>query len=120
MSCTLISPATLNLTGSTGIYRNSTYCLELIFEDEGGPLDITDYVLDADIQDQSTLATVGTWTLSITDAVNGVATMSLTPAETLALPLGTHNWDLSLTSSVGTRYYWLKGTVDVYETVSRT
>lgn len=120
MSCTLISPSVLNLVNDLGIYRNSSYCFELQFEDEGGPLDITGYVLDADIQDQLTFAIVGTWTVAATDPVNGLATMSLTPAQTLAIPAGNYNWDLSLTSPSGSRYYWLKGALTVYETVSRT
>jgi hypothetical protein len=120
MTCTLIAPATFNINNANGVYRNASHCLELQFRDENGMLDITGYTLDADIQDPLTATTIATWTITITAPLDGLAEMELTPAQTLAIAAGSYVYDVSLTTPAGDRHYWLKGSVEVYETVSRT
>ena len=84
------------------------------------PIDITSYVIDADIKDPDTLVQVATFTTSIVTATDGLAELSISPATTLGLTPDVYVYDVSLTSSGGERYYWLTGNVTVVRTYSRT
>ena len=84
------------------------------------PIDITSYVIDADIKDSDTLVEVATFTTSIVTATEGLAELSISPATTLGLTPDVYVYDVSLTSSGGERYYWLTGNVTVVRTYSRT
>ena len=83
------------------------------------PLDLTDYTIDADIKELENLTQVATFTCTITDAANGQFSLLLEPATTVGLAVGRYGYDLSLTSSGGTRYYWLTGVATVQLTYSR-
>jgi len=83
------------------------------------PLDITNYTIDADIKELESLTQVATFTCTITDATNGQFTLLLQPATTVGLAVGRYGYDVSLTSSGGTRYYWLTGVATVQLTYSR-
>jgi hypothetical protein len=84
------------------------------------PIDITSYVIDADIKDSDTLVQVATFTTSIVTATEGLAELSISPATTLGLTPDVYAYDVSLTSAGGERYYWLTGNVTVVRTYSRT
>lgn len=83
------------------------------------PLNLTGYTVDSDIKEITDDVQVETFTAALTDAANGVFTLTLTPAETAALDTGRYGYDISLTSSTGARYYWLTGVATVQRTYSR-
>jgi hypothetical protein len=83
------------------------------------PLDLTNYTIDADIKELENLTQVATFTCTITDATNGEFNLLLQPATTVGLAVGRYGYDVSLTSSGGTRYYWLTGVATVQLTYSR-
>ena len=83
------------------------------------PLDLTNYTIDADIKELENLTEVATFTCTITDAANGEFSLLLQPATTVGLAVGRYGYDVSLTSSGGTRYYWLTGVATVQLTYSR-
>jgi len=83
------------------------------------PLDLTNYTIDADIKELENLTQVATFTCTITDAANGQFSLLLEPVTTVGLAVGRYGYDLSLTSSGGTRYYWLTGVATVQLTYSR-
>jgi hypothetical protein len=83
------------------------------------PMDLTGYVVDADIKGILDDAAIGTFTPTLTDAANGAFELALTPATTVAFTVGRYNYDVSLTSSGNERYYWLTGILTVAKTVSR-
>lgn len=101
------SSVTIGGTFSTALYVST-------------PIDITSYVIDADIKDPDTLVQVATFTTSIVTATDGLAELSISPATTLGLTPDVYVYDVSLTSSGGERYYWLTGNVTVVRTYSRT
>jgi hypothetical protein len=84
------------------------------------PLNLTGYTVDADIKGLIDNAEVATFTPLLTDEDNGEFTLTLAPATTVDIDLGRYGWDVSLTSSGGTRYYWLTGIATVQRTYSRT
>jgi hypothetical protein len=84
------------------------------------PIDITSYIIDADIKDTDTLVQVATFTTSILAATDGLAELAISPATTLGLTPDVYVYDVSLTSPGGERYYWLTGNVTVVRTYSRT
>ena len=83
------------------------------------PLNLSGFTLDADVKDILSDTIVQSLTPAITDPVNGLVEMSLTPASTLGLIDGTYIYDSSLTSPGGERYYWISGSVTVQKTFSR-
>jgi hypothetical protein len=83
------------------------------------PLDLTSYVIDSDIKGLIDLLQVGTFTPSLIDAVNGEFSLTLPPSGSAAIEPGDYNYDVSLTSPGGERYYWLTGLATVRRTYSR-
>jgi hypothetical protein len=85
------------------------------------PINISDYILDADICEATTAARieVATFTCVIVDATDGVFRISLTPATTQQLTPGSYVYDLSVTPPNGARFYAMRGTVAVELTRSR-
>jgi hypothetical protein len=85
----------------------------------GEPLNLTGSVIDADVRNDSTLALVASFTPAVLDAVNGYFELSMSPATTAEIAVGQYGYDVSITSSGGERYYYLRGTVAVERTFSR-
>lgn len=83
------------------------------------PLDLTSYAVDSDIKVIADSTSVASFTPSITDATNGAFELTLAPATTEPIAPGVYGYDVSLTSSGGERYYWIKGTITVEKTYSR-
>jgi hypothetical protein len=85
------------------------------------PVDLTGYTADADLVNASTGPglQVSTFTCTLPAAADGLVQISMTPAVTVALATGPNDWDLSLTSDTGVRYYWLQGIATVIKTNSR-
>ena len=83
------------------------------------PLDLTGYVIDADIKDLDTLEQAATFTITTPNASDGEFTLTLTPATALGLAVKDYGYDVSLTSGAGERYYWATGLATVEITYSR-
>ena len=83
------------------------------------PINLTSYTIDSDIKCILDDVQVGTFTPTITDAVNGAFELALTPSGSAAIDPGRYNYDVSLTSTLGERYYWLTGVATVQRTYSR-
>lgn len=84
------------------------------------PVDLTDYTADADLIDITTKEEVATFTCTLPAAADGLVQITMEPEITVDLTEGLNNWDLSLTSDTGARYYWLQGTATVTKTSSRS
>lgn len=83
------------------------------------PVVLTDYTVDADIKGLIDDEHVATFVGAIEDGVNGLASITMTPAVAQGIEPGRYAWDASLTSSAGERYYWLTGVATVQRTYSR-
>jgi hypothetical protein len=117
-----VYPATLE---KIVILRNSTFRKRFLVKRGGVPLDLTlsGTIIDADIKN-ATGTLIGTFTSALPQSggtpVPGTFDLQLTPAQSLALPLGEdHVTDISITEPGGDRFYYAKATVCVCETVSR-
>ena len=82
------------------------------------PLDLTGYVIDADIKDLDTLVQAATFTITTPNASDGEFTLTLTPATALGLAVKDYGYDVTLTSGAE-RYYWVTGVASVEITYSR-
>jgi hypothetical protein len=83
------------------------------------PMDLTGYTVDADIYGLLTDVQEATMTCTLSDATNGVVSLSVPPATSAAMNPGRYGYDVSFTSSGGSRYYFLKGIATVERTYSR-
>ncbi len=83
------------------------------------PVNLSGYTVDADIKSKSDGQQVATFVCSITNAAEGQFELSMTPAVSSGIEAGSYDYDVSLTSAGGERYYWLTGTATVQRTVSR-
>lgn len=112
----MIYPATYDITA----LRNATVRLDFTIKNEdASPINLTSYVIDADIYDPSINDRVDSFVATVTNAAAGTFQLSLAPPDTLGLNPGNYTYDVSLTQPGGDRYYWLKGSLTVQETVSR-
>jgi len=83
------------------------------------PLDLSGYTIDADIKELIDLVQVATFVTTVTNAADGAFALELAPATTAAFETGRYGYDISLTSGVGERYYWVTGVATVELTYSR-
>lgn len=83
------------------------------------PINLTDYIVDADIKELDTLVQAATFTVSTPNASDGEFILTLAPATSLGLAVADYGYDVSLTSPTGERYYWLTGLATVEITYSR-
>lgn len=83
------------------------------------PVNLSTATIDSDLKGLVDNLEVATFTAAITDATNGAFTLTLTPAETLAISEGRYGYDVSITQGSGDRYYWLTGIATVQQTYSR-
>jgi len=107
------------------ILRNSTFRKRFIVKIDGTELDLTanGTVIDADIKNAAGTQ-IGTFNVELPEVsgtpIPGMLDLELTPANALALPVGTtYQMDLSITTPDTDRFYYAKALVEVRETVSR-
>lgn len=111
-----VVPATLNLSAR----QNADFRRRITMTDENGdPLDLTFFVIDADITDTSDRSIIATFTTEFVDADTGVFDLVLPKNVSVALAPGQYGWDLSLTSGIGERQYYLTGQLTIIRTRSR-
>lgn len=118
-----IYPAQRNLI----VLRNSTYRKRWILKIDDVEVDTTTVQFDADIHDNAGLE-IGSFDFAFPESspgvrIPGMFDMQLSPAQSLTLPTGTWSWDLNATfvsgPNSGDRFYYVTGTVQVQNTVSR-
>lgn len=83
------------------------------------PINLTGYVIDADLiraEDNTQLASFVCTSPAPSD---GEILMAMSPSVSFSIEEGEYNYDLSLTSASGERYYWLSGLATVQRTYSR-
>ncbi len=107
------------------ILRNSTFRKRFIVKIDGTELDLAanGTVIDADIKNAAGTQ-IGTFNVELPEVsgtpIPGMFDLELTPANALALPVGTaYQMDLSITTPDTDRFYYAKALVEVRETVSR-
>lgn len=84
----------------------------------GKVLDLTSYSFDADIRQAAGGADVASFTCTKLDATSGTLRLSMTPATTLGITVGTYAWDLKLKTGQKS-FFYAKGNVTVESTISR-
>lgn len=111
-----VVPATLNLSAR----QNADFRRRLTMRDQNGDrIDLRGFVIDADITDTSDRSIIATFSHEFVDAENGVFDIYLPKTVSVALAPGNYGWDLSLTSGIGERQYYLTGTLTIIRTRSR-
>ena len=88
-------------------------------DENGDPINLTGFVIDADITDTADRSIIATFTTAFVDATAGVFDLILPKSVSVALAPGDYGWDLSLTSGIGERQYYLTGTLTIIRTRSR-
>jgi hypothetical protein len=83
------------------------------------PINITGYTIDSDIFTTDSSDRVATFASSVIDAESGSFELALQPKDTRALVVGEYQYDVSLASSGGERYYCLAGSLLLRRTFSR-
>jgi hypothetical protein len=83
------------------------------------PVNLSGYTVDADVKGILDDDQVATFTCSIINAPEGQFEMAMAPAVSSGIEAGRYNYDVSLTSGGGERYYWLTGIATVQRTYSR-
>lgn len=113
---TEVVPATLNLAAR----QNADFRRRLTMTDENDdPIDLTFFVIDADIMDTADRSIVSTFSHEFVNAANGIFDLYLPKTVSVALTPGIYGWDLSLTSGIGERQYYLTGQLTILRTRSR-
>lgn len=113
---TEVVPATLNLTAR----QNADFRRRIAMTDENGdPIDLTFFVIDADITDTADRSIIATFSHQFVDAEAGIFDIFLPKNVSVALAPGVYGWDLSLTSGIGERQYYLTGNLTIIRTRSR-
>lgn len=83
------------------------------------PINLTGFVIDADITDTSDSAIIATFQHQFVNAAGGVFDLILPKTTSVALAPGDYGWDLSLTSGIGERQYYITGKLTIIRTRSR-
>ena len=111
-----VIPATLDLAAR----QNADFRRRLTLKDQNGtPINLTGFVIDADITDTSDRTIIATFSHTFVDAANGVFDLYLPKTISVTLAPGNYGWDLSLTSGIGERQYYLTGQLTIIRTRSR-
>lgn len=111
-----VIPATLDLAAR----QNADFRRRLTMRDQNAdPIDLTGFVIDADITDTSDRNIIATFSHEVVDAAGGVFDLILPKSVSVSLSPGNYGWDLSLTSGIGERAYYLTGQLTIIRTRSR-
>lgn len=109
-------PATLNLSAR----QNADFRRRITMTDENDdPIDLTFFVIDADVTDTTDSSIIATFVHEFVSAETGVFDIVLPKGTSAALAPGSYGWDLSLTSGIGERQYYLTGQLTIIRTRSR-
>lgn len=85
------------------------------------PINLTGCTVAAQIRDTPVAAVpAATITCTVTDAANGLVLLSMAPAVTAALGVGTKVWDMEVLFPSGKKFTYLKGNVTIEAEVTRS
>lgn len=85
----------------------------------GAAIDLTGYTFLAQARTRASAGVAFTLTVTVTDAANGVVTVTVDAATTADIGPGTYVWDLQWTDAAGDIRTILAGTITVLPEVSR-
>ena len=83
------------------------------------PINLTGYVIDADLIRAEDNTQIASFVCTSPAPSDGEILMTMSPSVSSSIEEGEYNYDLSLTSASGERYYWLSGLATVQRTYSR-
>lgn len=103
-----VQPGTYNIT----LQRRADYNLSLQFKDNSNQaIDITGYTVAAQIWDRQRTTKSADFNITYTDRSNGEVTISLTGAQTAALPDEELYYDVLVTDTGNVKSYYLEGVI---------
>jgi hypothetical protein len=117
--------ATFDLTGDSRIFQGATYSYAVTLKDGSNTaINLTGCTLTSQIRKTQAAADIlATWSVTVTSATLGKATLSLSPTQTAALPATPAEayWkhDVLLTRADGSKIRILEGDVEVDAAVTR-
>ena len=107
-----VQPGQFNLTD---LQRRAAYDIQLQFKEaEGKPVDLTGWVVYAQVWNQGRSTKYADFAVTYTDRSIGSVSLALTDAQTETFPDECY-WDVLMESPAGLRNYWLEGIVYVSE-----
>jgi|TARA_R100001530_G_scaffold133518_1_gene106994 hypothetical protein len=109
--------AEYNIAIDKGIHFDVTFTLK---DASLVVIDVTNYTFRAEIKRRAETGLIKAFTVTKTDAVNGVIELEMLGADTLALPVGVLAWDLVAEDNANKIRRYLYGDVTVTESVSDT
>jgi len=121
-----MAAATFDLTGDNRIMQGASYSYGVTFYDVSVtprvPIDLTGATLRSQIRRKHLAPVLAEFSVTVTDAVHGKATLSLTPDQTAALP-GTRpdaffEHDVLLIRADGSRLIPIQGQVEVDDQIT--
>ena len=83
------------------------------------PINLTGYVIDADLIRAEDNTQIASFVCTSPAPSDGEILMTMSPSVSSSIEEDEYNYDLSLTSTSGERYYWLSGLATVQRTYSR-
>jgi len=112
-----MSAGTYNIDIEKGIYYDVSFTLK---DSNGTVMDVTDFTFRAEVRRKSNTGLIKAFTVTKTDATNGVIQLKMLGTDTSALPTGVLKWDLVAQDSADKIRRYLGGNVTVVDSVSNT
>lgn len=102
--------------------RGDDFSFNFAFEDDSGPVDITDWILTLTIKSKASLTDAEAELQKVVsthdDAVNGITTIPITHDDTLHLQ-GVYKYDIELQKNDGIVKTMMLGTIKFFEDMTR-
>jgi hypothetical protein len=106
-----------NLTVEKGIY----FDLAITLSDSAGvALDVTNYTFRAEVRRLSNTRLINSFTVTKTNATDGIIAITMAQSDTLELPAGKLQWDLIGKNGSNEVQRYLYGSVAIIDPVSNT
>ena len=103
-------------THNITIEKRATFSITLTIKNaDGSAYDLSDATLVSQIRNSSSALQASFTTAIVGDSTNGIATLSLTKAQTSALSTAPSSYDLFIDKNDGTSEKLLKGSVTIIE-----
>jgi len=106
-----------NISIEKGIHYDVTFTLK---DSDGVAINVTNFTFKAEIRRRAETDLIKAFTITKTNATNGIIALEMTGANTLALPVGKLAWDLVAKDGSNKIRRYLSGDVTVTESVSNT
>lgn len=112
-----MSAGTYNIEIEKGIYYDVSFTLK---DSNGTVMDVTDFTFRAEVRRKSDTGLIKSFTVTKTDAENGVIQLKMIGSDTSALPVGVLKWDLIAKDGADKIRRYLGGKVTITDSVSNT